>query len=95
MRKKIALLIATACTVAGVLTGCAPGMASPENNFQDIAPNVVEIGNIHWDTGYSYIVDKNTDVVYLCYSGSNRLGITAALNADGTPITAKQLGIEY
>lgn len=96
MRKKIALLIATVCAVAGVLTGCAPsGVVPAEKNVQDIVPNIVEIGNKTWDAGYFYIVDKNTGVVYLGYDSNYRFGITAALNADGTPITAEQLGIEY
>ena len=96
MRKKIALLIATVCAVAGVLTGCAPsGVAYAERNIQDIAPNIVEIGDKSWNAGYFYIVDKNTGVVYLGYDSNYRFGITPVLNADGTPITAKQLGIEY
>ncbi len=40
---------------------------------------------------YRYIVDTSTGVVYLQYNGS---GITVMYNADGTIVTADQLGLE-
>ena len=39
------------------------------------------------DYGYSYLVDKNTGVVYLEYSGYRTYGITVMFNADGTVMT--------
>ena len=42
-------------------------------------------------SNYKYVVDNNTDVVYLMYLDSDKCGLTVMLNADGTPVTGKQL----
>lgn len=39
------------------------------------------------DYGYSYLVDKNTGVVYLEYRGYYKYAITVMFNADGTIMT--------
>lgn len=63
--------------------------AEPET---EITPNVEKVGN-NW--GYHYLIDKNTNVVYLEYynTGDHKgfYGITVMLNTDGTPVTADQL----
>ncbi len=45
------------------------------------------------DGTYSYIVDNNTGVVYLQYTGIRATAISVMLNPDGTPIMAEQIGI--
>lgn len=59
-----------------------------------IKPALVKVGS-PLDEGYQYLVDSNTGVVYIEYSSGYQRAITVMLNADGTPITADQLGIEY
>lgn len=59
----------------------------------DKLPNIIRYTG---DDGlYSYVVDGNTGVVYLQYSGTSSHSLTVMLNIDGTPITAKQIGLEY
>ena len=79
------------------LVGCdSRGTATSERVVQNIAPNIINCGgNNSLNDCYGYIVDKNTGVVYLYYSGYYKYGLTVMLNTDGTPITAEQLGIEY
>ena len=55
------------------------------------SPNMLEVGDIL--SNYYYLVDTSTGIVYLAYNGYQRFGMTAYLNADGTPVTADQLGI--
>lgn len=45
------------------------------------------VSNNERDYGYSYLVDKNTGVVYLEYHGYYKYGITVMFNADGTIMT--------
>lgn len=45
-------------------------------------------------SGYSYIIDERTGVVYLKYSVSYKCALTVMLNADGTPITSNQLELD-
>lgn len=78
-----------------VMSGCNRiGRSMSETKVQNVVPNLVEIGR-ECNGKYSYLVDKNTGVVYLEFCGYNRFGITVMLNADGSVITAEQLGIEY
>ena len=52
-------------------------------------PDMITIANDR-KSDYHYVVDKKTNVVYVECSA----GMTVMVNADGTPITADQLGIE-
>ena len=99
--------IITACLLSGilcVLSGCGNtgSSASPTkvNNESDIVPNIISFGANYDEFGsigehYGYIVDRNTGVVYLSYDAYRRHAITVMLNADGTPVTAEQLGLKY
>lgn len=80
-----------------LLTGCSEpeGIATSETYVQDTSPSLLRTGDIAWHDGYCYLVDKNTGVVYLEYSVGYHHAITLMVNADGTPITAEQLGIKY
>ena len=46
---------------------------------------------------FQYFVDKRTGVVYLMYfsKSGKRMGMTVMLNADGTPVTADQVGLTW
>lgn len=90
------LLIPVLCTM--ILTGCGneTDYADAEIQQQNVTPNIMVCNSNN--SYYCYVVDKNTGVVYLKYNGytySAVGGITVMLNADGTPVTAQQLGIEY
>ena len=53
------------------LVGCdSRGTATSERVVQNITPNIIDCGgNNSLNDCYGYIVDKNTGVVYLYYSG--------------------------
>ena len=91
MKRFVIILIL--CTV--FLSGCtSQAILNLDNN---ITPNIVACGVVNTlkDGGqYFYIIDKNTGVVYLAFQGDRRCGISVMLNADGTPVTAEQLGIK-
>lgn len=81
-----------------LLTGCSTeGVAHPrpETYVQDISPSLLRIGDLSINSGYCYLVDTTTGVVYLEFDSDYRHAITVMLNADGSPITAEQLGIKY
>lgn len=80
-----------------LLTGCSnkEGVVTPKTYIQDIAPSLSRIGNLFMNSGYCYLIDNNTGVVYLEFDSEYRHAITLMVNADGTPITAEQLGIKY
>ncbi len=93
--KKI-LFVSLAMLLSILLTGCSKeGVAQPKTYVQDISPSLLRVGNLHKQSGYCYLVDENTGVVYLEFDSDYRHAITLMVNADGTPITAKQLGIKY
>jgi hypothetical protein len=85
--KRFLLMVTMAC----VLTSCSP--SNVDVNGDSISTlNLLEF---KLDEHYSYIVDKNTGVVYLEYDGYYRHALTVMLDTDGKPVTAKQLGIKY
>ncbi len=96
--KKLALI---ATSIALLLCGCGisdtaeevtKAIEEVEEETQYLTPSMKRINSYR---SYSYLVDENTGVVYLEYNTTYRHAITVMLNADGTPITAEQLGIEY
>ena len=94
MRKTIAIICLM--TMLFMLTGCEEGQSTSTTGYSS-EYNVPDISSLAKDTGlynYFYVVDNNTGVVYLQFSGYRRAGITAALNADGTPITIDQIKAE-
>lgn len=62
-----------------------------ETSEEIAGPNILKISDKYGV--YYYLVDLNTGVVYLAYNGYQRFGMTVCVNADGTPVTADQLGI--
>jgi len=90
MKKKLLYFLALLFSIFA-LAGCSVG-SKPSQVYSDFyVPDVIDMGNAH----YYYTIDKRTGVVYLSYSEYNHHGITVMLNADGTPVTADQLGIEF
>lgn len=94
MIKRIKIICA--CVMLSLLlSGCAKNAnKSDEDISSGITPNILSTSNLD-DGKYFYIVDKNTGVVYLCYDGFRKYGMSVMLNRDGTPITAEQLEIKY
>ena len=83
---------------AALLTGCSKNASEATSDYSNhVVPNIVELGKATSDTGgdYYYSIDRNTGVVYLSYDSIYRHAITVMLNADGTPVTAGQRGIDY
>ena len=83
---------------AALLTGCSKNASEATSDYSNhVVPNIVELGKITGGKGgyYYYSIDRNTGVVYLIYDTFNGNTITVMLNADGTPVTAEQLGIDY
>ena len=91
--KRFLLMVIAVCA----LTSCAPNNANASD--VDTHTNLVLENNIlkiKLDRSYySYIVDKNTGVVYLEHNSYREYALVPMLNADGTPVTAEQLGIKY
>ena len=76
-----------------MLTGCEEGQSISTIGYST-EYNVPDVSCLAKDTGlynYFYVIDNNTGVVYLQFSGYRRAGITVALNADGTPMTVDQI----
>jgi len=90
VRKLLYFLVALICLFC--LAGCYNVGSKPSKQYSDFyVPNIVDMGN----DNYYYTIDKRTGVVYLSYSDTYQHGITVMLNADGTPVTADQLGIRF
>jgi hypothetical protein len=53
-------------------------------------PNIIEYKGSR-DDGYFYIVDKNTNTVYMIYNGYRQFGLTDAVWPDGKPVTVEEL----
>ena len=89
MKKKLLYFLALLLSIFA-LAGCSHG-SKPSKLYSDLySPNIIDTGN----DSYYYTIDKRTGVVYLSYDGFYRHAITIMLNADGTPVTADQLGIK-
>jgi hypothetical protein len=89
-------IVLALCAV--LLTGCSKNASEATSNYSNhVAPNIIELGrgNGGISNFYYYSIDRNTGVVYLNYVASYIHSITVMLNADGTPVTAEQLGIDY
>jgi hypothetical protein len=94
--KRFLLMVTMAC----ILTSCSPSNVDKnETTNENLIPTpnllISETTSVNNKERYSYIVDKNTGVVYLGYDGIYRHALTVMLDTDGKPVTAKQLGIKY
>jgi len=93
---KKAISLAGLIVILFLLAGCDEGKAIPGNGYSDRynKPDVKLLANNTGSYKYFYVIDKNTEVVYLQFEGDRRGGITVALNADGTPVTVEQLEMD-
>lgn len=90
MKKK--LVLAIFATTLLFASGCDDGAKSKLENSSIVgSPDITQYAKDERTYDYFYVVDNNTNVVYLQFSGYRRAGITVMLNADGTPITVDQL----
>lgn len=93
MKKK--LILAIFATTLLLASGCDDGANGKLENSSIIgSPDITQYAKDGLVCKYYYVVDNNTNVVYLQFFGSHKAGITVMLNADGTPITADQLGLK-
>ena len=91
MKRFLALVLLSSL----LLSGCRQSNVQyGTKEISNIKPNLLSLRGSR-AVAYNYMVDANTGVVYLEAYGINRYAITVMLNADGTPVTAEQLGIEY
>lgn len=94
MKKAIIVL----CLCAVLLTGCSKNTSEATRDYSNhVVPDIVDLRKAVGGVSdyYYYSIDRNTGVVYLNYDSFHRHAITVMLNADGTPVTAEQLGISY
>ena len=91
MKKK--LVLAIFATTLLFASGCDDGVKSKLENSSIIgSPDITQYAEDGTTVyKYFYVVDNNTNVVYLQFVGGYKGGITVMLNADGTPITVDQL----
>lgn len=91
MRKMIVIICITLMIL--MLSGCGNGQSFPNNGFSSeyLVPDLTCLATDTGDNTYWYVIDNNTGVVYLQFSGFRRGGITVALNADGEPLTVDQI----
>ena len=87
MKKIIACVI-----VATLLSGCGDNSRADIVPSSNILPNMTKYSFV--GSGYHYLVDNRTGVVYLELRTGHSYGITVMLNADGTPVTKDQLELE-
>ena len=78
-----------------LLTGCSKNTSDATNDYSNHIVDLGKEGGHVGESHYYYSIDRSTGVVYLSYDFYSRHAITVMLNADGTPVTAEQLGIDY
>lgn len=89
MKKFLSCLI---CFVF-LIVGCEAcnyntGTSYPDSDYPK--PDIIEYRR-GLDNGYYYIVDKNTNTVYIIYTMARQFGITDAVWPDGKPVTVEEL----
>ena len=86
-RKKVVLSALTLFILICSVSSCSKNI---EYSDKEVTPGLTTYNS---SNDYYYIVDNATRVVYLKYSRGYQCGMTVMLNADGTPVTADQLGL--
>ena len=88
--KKLPIILSVLAIV--LLTGCKGQAPADYGNTEDYKlPNITRIVSPWSDTGYNYLIDSDTGVVYLEYDGGYGRAITVMFNADGTLMTEKDI----
>lgn len=89
MKNKIILLGISTCLF---LSGCGEGTVQGTNvsNIGYQTPDISVIGD-GFGSGFSYLIDNNTDIVYLLYVNGYGKAATVMLKPDGTPVTKEDI----
>lgn len=87
---KIAIIFICVCVLVGCLVGCIDSATAEETVNLEETPRFYVVSEA-FDIGNTYhsgviLVDRETNVCYLCISGANRAGITVMLDAEGKPL---------
>lgn len=85
-------LLLSVLLISLCLSGCGEGTVQ-ETNVSNVGyhtPDISEIGD-GFGSGYSYLIDNNTDVVYLKYVLGHGKAITVLLKPDGTPVMKEDI----
>ncbi len=77
--RKIIIAIFCMCFLTACGDDTSFGLASPSIRF------------ISGEGAYEYIIDENTNNVYLKYNHGRQAGMSIIMNPDGTPMTLEQL----
>ena len=85
MKKRLLAVLLTTILTVGGLTGCGASVRNGEVNFLDINNEYISLVEVCEDNGCVIAYDKNTNVMYMCVYGYQKMGISPILNADGTP----------
>lgn len=89
MKKFLTCLICFAFLIVGC-EACHDNMGTSYPDSVYAKPNIIEY-KAFLDDGYYYVVDKNTNTVYIIYDGSRQFGLTDAVWPDGKPVTVEEL----
>lgn len=95
MKKFIGIVIAAIAML--LITGvCAYATFTrePENKSPEGLKTNMIIYHDTMNNGCEYMIDANTGVVYLGVRGYKSYAVTVMMNADGSVMTADQLGLE-
>jgi uncharacterized alpha/beta hydrolase family protein len=86
------ILVGLSILAIVLLTGCK-GQAQPDFTYTEDykVPDVTKIISPIYSSGYNYLIDNNTGVVYLEYEGYCRHAITVMFNSDGTVMTEEDI----
>lgn len=89
MKKLLACLICCVFLIVGC-EGCHINNTTSYPGSAYAKPNIIEHKG-KTDSGYFYLVDKNTNTVYMAFHDSYIFGITNAVWPDGKPVTVDEL----
>ena len=71
--------------------GCDIGSTPTPIDSRGIYPNFTVLGADTSIRSIYYVIDNDTEVVYIAIEAFYGAGISVAMNADGTPVTKEQL----
>ena len=96
MKNFLICLICLICFVF-LIVGCEGRNINSGTSYPDpdyVKPNIIEYKRAQ-DNGYYYIVDKNTNTVYMIFDGAYKFGVTDAVWPNGKPVTVEELEHDF
>ena len=93
------IIIGIELVILTFMTGCGSEIPNIQPAKEiDYSNDYVSVFNGKIDGGvyahkYFYLIDKETEVVYLCYRGTYGISMTPRLHKDGTPFIASEMDI--